>query len=214
MLCVSLSGTIKSVFEQITIGDMAEVRMDLMEITNQDVIEIFSKPVDLIATCRKGRYSEETRKEFLLLAMASGARWVDLDVETDFLFLEEIKEQARKIGCKLILSYHNLEATPPISILQNIQKQFAELGADLIKIATMGQNVKDVSRILSLYDYSVQTLAISMGQVGRISRVIALFLGAPFTFVVPDNGVSTAPGQLTITEFKRIWENVKNDFAQ
>ena len=211
MRCVSVAGSLENVINQMSQGDMAEIRMDLIDdLSLEDIASIFSMPVNTLATCRAGKLPEEKRKQYLFQAVMAGAHWVDLDVSTDMDFLEEMKELLRERHCKLILSYHDCEKTPSFDELRQIQKKCAELEADLVKIAVLAKNKKEVARVLGLYDSSYPTLAISMGEIGQTTRFMALFLGAPFTFVAPDNGAKTAPGQIIVSEFTTRWEKMQN----
>ena len=211
MRCVSASGSLENVLSHMPQGDMAEIRMDMIEdLSLEDIHAIFSMPVQTIATCRAGNLADEQRNTYITEAVLSGADWVDLDISTDLGFLEGIKKLISERHCKLILSYHNCEETPSTEELKQIQQKCADLGADLIKIAVVGKSKMDVARVLSLYDFPVPTLSLSMGKIGQITRFMALFLGAPFTFVMPDNGTQTAPGQLTVSEFTTYLEKMQN----
>jgi len=52
-------------------------------------------------------------------------------------------------------------------------------------------------------------VVIGMGEKGRITRVMAPFLGAEFTFASPESGGETAPGQLSVNQLNELF-NVIN----
>ncbi len=76
-----------------------------------------------------------------------------------------------------------------------------ELGADMAKIATMIKVNRDNSKILSLYKAPGRLVAIGMGELGKISRIVAPFLGAEFTYASLTDDNTTAPGQIS---YKRL----------
>ena len=74
-----------------------------------------------------------------------------------------------------------------------------------IKIVTMAKSINDGSRILSLYNNSknVKLIAFSMGNLGKMSRLLCLLLGSPYTYV--SLGKPIAPGQFSLDEVKSIF---------
>lgn len=103
---------------------------------------------------------------------------------------------AHKHQCDVIISYHNYERTPELDVLEDIVNQCYAQGADLAKIATHVNVNRDNSKILSLYKAPGRLVAIGMGDLGRISRIVAPFLGAEFTYASLSDSESTAPGQI------------------
>ncbi len=53
-------------------------------------------------------------------------------------------------SCKVILSSHNFQATPPAHELQQLAKDMHAAGADVVKIATMANDITDCAAVLSL----------------------------------------------------------------
>jgi 3-dehydroquinate dehydratase len=49
-----------------------------------------------------------------------------------------------------------------------------------------------------------------MGDLGKISRIAALFMGAEFTFASASDEFATAPGQISYTKLRTIVELLKN----
>jgi 3-dehydroquinate dehydratase type I len=92
--------------------------------------------------------------------------------------------------------------------LLDVMANMKEAGADIGKIVVMASDVYEVRVPMSLYQVAYETdfdlVAFSMGEHGRISRLMALVMGAPFTFAAPDNSAGTAPGQIEITKMKRL----------
>ena len=205
MICVSIADID---FEQcrkvLSDIEMAEIRLDLLHFSPAQVKEIFSKHPQLIATHRPDstEMSEEERKELLISAVNAGAAYVDVEIETRTAFKEAVKQACCEKGCKLIVSYHNHEKTPSKNELETIIEKCFGNGADIAKVACQVNGEADAARILSLYDYDRENskekkiVALGMGEKGKIIRLVAPLLGAPFTFAALSAGKETAPGQL------------------
>jgi 3-dehydroquinate dehydratase-1 len=195
--------------------EMAEIRLDGIELSAADIQHIFSLHPRLIATCRPGRHNDDQRKKKLIAAMVAGALYVDIEIEAKQDFKQELIQIARVQGTRVIISYHNHESTPSRSELErNVDRCFS-FGADIAKIACAVHSESDSARLLSLYDYVKKTeqgdsirqlVAIGMGEKGTITRVAGPLLGAPFTYASILAGWETAPGQLDIKTMSKIYQ--------
>lgn len=213
-ICTSLgyidTPEIISILEQV---EMAELRLDLLKISEEDIKTVFSKHKCLIATCRKGSYDDAFRGRLLKKAAEAGAAYIDIDIEDNSCngWEEKMTTIARKNGCKVIYSYHCYTHTPSLNELKQLTNSMINVGADVVKIATKPGSYKDNSNLLSLYSIYDNLVVIGMGGQGVITRIAAPFLGAPFTFVSYENG-KTAPGQINYFEMKEILEwLIKNE---
>lgn len=181
---------------------MAEIRLDKCNLKINDVAELFKSHKKLIATFRKtDLVSEKKRKKQLLKAIISGAAYIDLDYFDDSKIMDELKEAAKKNSAGLIISYHDIEKTPPNEFIHEIISKMIELKPDLIKLAFKSNSVEDDLRVLSLYDRYENLLAFNMGEKGKITRAASLKLGAPFAYVCKE-GSPTAEGQMTVNKMK------------
>jgi len=185
---------------------MAEIRLDLCGFNIDQIEQVFSSHPNLIATLRPGSYAENDQKERLRKAISAGAGLVDIEYESSDEYREAISSYARDHHCRVIISYHNYNETPDLNDLREIIRNCREYDADIIKIATTIETKADIIRVLSLYYSNDSIVAIGMGDKGKITRILAPFLGAPFTFASPDEGGSTAPGQITYSKLKSIIE--------
>lgn len=224
MICVSINNPsperCAALFESLR-PQMAEIRLDSAELSTAQIRAIFALPIPLIATCRPTPNRTETqRQEILVTAIQAGAAYVDIEIEMGFNSQFAMIIAARDTGCKVIASYHNFECTPPTARLELIVRHCFSSGADIAKIACLAQNREDCARLLSLYavDFdqfdlvkpsSRKIVLIAMGELGKITRVAAPLLGAPFTFAAPEPSQETAPGQLTHETLKSIYELLK-----
>jgi 3-dehydroquinate dehydratase-1 len=214
MICVSLNvSDFSECLKMLKSLEFAEVRLDKARFSCEQIREIFSLPKSLIATCRPGFCSEEKRKQHLLEAVRSGARYVDLEIECSAAFKREIIKEARNKGCIIILSYHNYQETPSKKELSRVAGDCFKEGADIAKIACRVNYSSDIITLLSLYSNRQarqgKILAIGMGDKGKVTRIAALLLGAPFTYASFDKGSETADGQLDRKSLKRILNLMK-----
>jgi 3-dehydroquinate dehydratase I len=213
MICVSLAEqSLSSCLEALETLDFAEIRMDAMpSLTLANVGHLFSQPVRLIATNRpSGPFGNYDRKAMLMTAIQSGAAYVDIEVESEAAYRNEIAREARTHGCKVIVSFHDHAKTPERQELEAIVSSCFEAGADIAKVACTVHSDRDCARLLGLLDSPRQVVAIGMGEKGRITRIAAPLLGSPFTFTSLSKGKETAEGQIDKETLKHIWEVLSN----
>ena len=197
MICVSLREPDYRSFIKALIGlEMAEIRLDGARLSSSEIVSLFAAPLPLVATYRSGRASLEERREMLSLAIRSGARYVDLEIESPPEYREALIGIARTSNCRVIVSYHNEQMTPTRRALDDIADRCEASGADVIKIACRVRSTADCARLLSLYERPRPVIAIGMGALGTFTRIVAPFLGAPFTFAALTLERTTADGQL------------------
>ncbi len=210
MLCVSLADKNKdSLKAQLQEAPMAEIRIESCELDVAAIAEIFSLHMHLVATCRPDPLTDAERMVLLKAAIDHGAEWVDVEVESNQAFTQELVRYAKSKECKVIISYHNYEETPEMPELKDIVAECKKRGADLIKLATQVNAKKDNARLLALYQQDdVPVLALGMGSMGTITRIAATKLGAPFTFVRGDELAETAPGQLSLSMVQEILKHL------
>lgn len=184
---------------------MIEVRLDLIR---KDPGEIFSGipgNINTIATCRPEGYSIEERKGLLKKCMDLGASFLDIEVESSEAYAAELTDYAKGCETEVIVSYHNFRKTPDRDELGDILDRCFYLGGTIAKIATMVNSREEVNRLLSLYELPGKKVVIGMGGAGRITRVMAPYLGAEFTFASIAGGDETAPGQITVSQLNEIY---------
>jgi len=204
MLCRSIIAKgFEEILSLIKGAQMVEIRIEESGLSAGEVNKLFGYHPCMLATCRPGKIKDTERKKLLKAAVDGGARWVDVEIESEKAYISEIVLYAKKRGCKVIISYHNYEYTPQSGLLRQIAARALEQGADLIKIATMVNEEDDNDRLLNLYNFSYPILAIGMGESGRCTRIAALKRGAPFTFVVAPGSHESAPGQYSEEEMIR-----------
>ncbi|MDR3184199.1 MAG: type I 3-dehydroquinate dehydratase [Prevotellaceae bacterium] len=210
MFCVSIpSLPLPRVRDIAARADMAEIRLDLLRPATDELPALFSTcGRKTIATCRAGYYDDPARAGMLKAAINAGCGYVDLELDAPCAFLDTLIPYAKAKGCKVILSYHNFEATPEAEALELIIIEALACGADVVKIAAMVHTPSDAARLLALYARHTGLVAFGMGEMGKFTRVAALKLGAPFAYVFPDDASPTAPGQYSESEMRALWQRL------
>ena len=204
MICVSIQNKdYQEILEILKTVEMAEIRLDRCALEDEEIEELFAdSDVPLIATCR---LSEESQAAQLLeLAIRSGAKYADLEMEAPAAIGRRIREACREYGTVLIRSYHNYEDTPSREVLQSLMERARTFGGEVVKIVTTATSEADNATVAALYqDSEPGTLvAFCMGDAGKASRLDALRHGAPFTYACLSPDDATAPGQWTWEEMK------------
>lgn len=212
MICTSIADI--SAAEAINIienSELSEVRLDRIKFGAGDIEKLFSSENRTIATYRPDKsVTEDARKKTLIDAINAGATYVDIEVENEDAFKNEVIEAARKKNCKIIISYHDYEKTPVIGELEQIMKWCFESRGDIAKIACHVDSLEGCARLLSLYSYGKPVISIGMGDQGKITRIAATLLGAPFTYASVNDSKKTAPGQFDAEKLKTIIDMIRN----
>jgi 3-dehydroquinate dehydratase type I len=212
VLCVSLAErSVKDVVLALRGRSFAEIRLDAVrDLSEAGIKSIFAGPGRRIAAFRPGLADDSSRFRFLLQAVQAGAAYVDIEIESLGKEARALIREAKRRGCRVIISYHNTRRTPPRADLLRTRNRAFAAGADVAKIACRCRGRKDNARLLGLLDDSRPTIAIGMGAKGVITRIVAPWLGAPFTFAAPERGRETAPGQLPASTLSKVWSGFEH----
>jgi len=206
MICVSIADvSVNEATQIINENELSEVRMDRLNACMDDIKSLFSLKGKTIATYRPvDGLDEETRKKALILAIESGASYVDVEVEAADDFKADIIAAARRKNCSVIVSYHDFTKTPVMRELEQVLNWCYESGADIAKVACRVNSIEDNAKLLSVYSMNKNVISIGMGELGRITRIAAPLLGAPFTYASINRERRTAPGQIDSESLKNI----------
>ncbi|HEY5908954.1 MAG TPA: type I 3-dehydroquinate dehydratase, partial [Vicinamibacteria bacterium] len=181
-------------------ADLFEVRGDLVrELDLLTLLRARKKP--LLFTCRavseggKAKDSHPERREMLLEAVKRGFEYVDIEHRAPLL-----EVVAGKAGKGLVVSFHDLSATP--DDLDRLYEEMAARGADVVKIVVTPRSFADVGRLVSFAARRAASpgtplVALAMGPLGMPTRILAGRFGAPFTFASVATGAEAAPGQIS-----------------
>lgn len=203
MICCSIQNKtpeeISSILDKV---EMAEIRMDMCRMEDEDIREIFLSDIPLIATCRAKNGDFHETERLLTLAVKAGANYADLEIEAPGSVARRIQRVCAEYGTVLIRSYHDYEGTGSIDSLRAMADKCRNMGGQIVKIVTTASNGEDVARVLSLYRYySPEGLvAFARGEAGCGSRLECLVLGSPFTYASVGKDDNTDVGQLPYEE--------------
>lgn len=138
------------------------------------------------------------------------------DGSLDQAKMEFMVETAHINNKKVILSNHDFEKTPEMDVIIKRLMAMKQLGADLPKVAYMPLSSEDVTVLLDAARMVAEDfmhkpfVAISMGELGKESRVSGGTFGSAITFAASpstEGQTSTAPGQMKASElYRRICE--------
>lgn len=210
MICTSIGKTtLAECLDILKSSTLAEIRLDLNDFQSEDIKTVFSLPIPLIATCRPENCSDRDRLIQLKTAILAGAAYLDLEVDSSNYIKKELIHFAGLHNCKVIISYHNYFNTPDSDILNEMYGSCMSAGADLVKIACRTESTADAARIIALYNGRNNLIALGMGESGRITRIAAPLLGAPFTYAAVSCNQGTADGQFSVADLIKIYEMIK-----
>jgi 3-dehydroquinate dehydratase-1 len=151
----------------------------------------------------------EVRQACIAAALTSGLiDFVDIELRSESSALSGLIAQAKAEKVRVILSYHDFNATPDSDILAETIAAMWRQGADMAKVAVMPLLPEDVLRLLLVTlearrkfpSLSLSTM--SMGAMGSVSRVVGFLYGSDMAYA--SAGVATAPGQLPIAAARSI----------
>ncbi len=204
------------------LSDVIELRID--SIRNVDLSKLISaksvgayRNTSIIITNRKrnegGKFegSEGERVTLLKEAIELGADFVDIELSTENALIEELLLTIRNHDnkTKLIVSHHDFNGSPTDKLLKDRFNECLKAGADIVKLITYANSMEDNLRVLNLISYAKrkdkEIIAFCMGNLGRISRVMAPILGSYLCFASLEKGDESAPGQMTASEMKQIF---------
>jgi 3-dehydroquinate dehydratase/shikimate dehydrogenase len=206
-ICVTLTeettaGVIDRMADLADVADLFEIRGDL--VLDLDLLSILrSKTRPLVFSCRPasegGRWQDnDPRRRLVLLEAAKrGYDYVDVELRSDYLDV-----MMHKSGRGLVISHHDLQGTP--EDLDGLYDRMVRCGADVVKIAVTPRSVADVGRLLGFAGRTARgggppLIAIAMGPLGIVTRVVGGRYRSPFTYASAGPGTESAPGQLPAT---------------
>ncbi len=191
-------------------ADLIEIRADFLQDFNgfDSLREFSDKLIITIRAAKEGGAftgSERERFEAFRRFIKIKPRYIDVELNSDIR--DDVIRLARRHGVKVIVSHHDFEKTPPFEELVKIRDAIAGSGADIAKIVTYARRMEDniIALRLVAEPKNIPTVAFCMGDLGRISRILAPLFGAPFTYASVSRGKETASGQLTVDEVRSVW---------
>ena len=113
----------------------------------------------------------------------------------------------------LVLSYHNFQETP--ENMMEILSELTSLTPKVVKVSVMAHTEQDVLDLMN-FTRGFKTLnpekeyvTISMGKMGKVSRITSDVTGSSWSFASLDE--ASAPGQISLSSMKKIREILNED---
>ena len=195
-------------------SDYAEIRFDFLNPNLvPDALQQIKKDLrKCVCTLRPvsegGKFEGGEKNRISIIKLIAEYNPFLLDVELNTLSKNKnLRRYLKNTGTDILVSWHNFKQTPSNSALKKKLTQMKKISNN-IKIVTMAKSINDATQVLSLYkNNNTKLIAFSMGNYGRISRILCLFLGSPYTYA--SLGKPIAPGQLSVDEVKSIFARRK-----
>ncbi|HIF53481.1 MAG: type I 3-dehydroquinate dehydratase [Thaumarchaeota archaeon] len=195
-------------------SDYAEIRFDFLNPNLvPDALQQIKKDLrKCVCTLRPvsegGKFEGGEKNRISIIKLIAEYNPFLLDVELNTLSKNKnLRRYLKNTGTDILVSWHNFKQTPSNSALKKKLTQMKKISNN-IKIVTMAKSINDATQVLSLYkNNNTKLIAFSMGNYGRISRILCLFLGSPYTYA--SLGKPIAPGQFSVDEVKSIFARRK-----
>ena len=196
-------------------SDFAEVRFDFLKMDQIPAsLEMIKKDLNrVVCTLRPktegGKFPGNEKERIAILKLIAEYNPYLLDIEFNTLKNNSpLAKYLKSTKTKLLVSWHNFKKTPSSSELKNTVNQMSKFSSS-VKIVCTAKSTDDSVRMLELYSKKGKNdlISFAMGDFGRISRILCLYLGSPYTYV--SLGKAIAPGQFSVDEVKKII-NLKN----
>ena len=165
-----------------------------------------------IRTRGEGGQIDLTSEEYLAIIQDIQSIYHPDYIDFEFYSHREVFEQMLEFS-NLVLSYHNFQETP--ENMMEILSELTSLSPKLVKVSVMSHNEQDVLDLIN-YTRGFKTLnpeqeyvTISMGKIGKISRLTADLTGSSWSFA--SVGEESAPGQIPLENMRRIRELLNED---
>jgi 3-dehydroquinate dehydratase-1 len=191
-------------------SDYVEVRFDFLKIEQiPDALEVIKKDLNkIVCTLRPktegGKFSVNEKERIAIIKLIAEYNPFLLDIEFNTLKKNSLLvKYLKSTKTKLLVSWHDFKKTPNSTELKKKMNQMSKFSSN-VKIVSTAKSTDDSTRMLELYSKKGKNNLISfaMGDFGRISRILCLYLGSPYTYV--SLGKAIAPGQFSVDEVKKI----------
>ena len=191
-------------------SDYVEVRFDFLKIEQiPNAIEVIKKDLNkTVCTLRPktegGKFLGNEKERIAIIKLIAEYNPFLLDIEFNTLKKNSsLVKYLKSTKTNLLVSWHDFKKTPNSTELKKKINQMSKFSSN-VKIVSTAKSTDDSTRMLELYSKKGKNNLISfaMGDFGRISRILCLYLGSPYTYV--SLGKAIAPGQFSVDEVKKI----------
>ena len=178
-------------------------------------IFVFFAGRELVFTLRtraEGGQIELSSEEYVLIIKEVAQLYQPDYIDFEYFSYRDVFEEMLEFP-NLVLSYHNFQETP--ENLMEILSELTSLNPKVVKIAVMAHTEQDVLDLMN-FTRGFKTLnpeqeyvTISMGKVGKVSRITSDVTGSSWSFASLDE--ASAPGQISLSSMKKIREILNED---
>ncbi len=191
-------------------SDYVEIRFDFLESEQiPKTLEMVKKNINrVVCTLRPkkegGEFEGNEKERIAILKLIAEYNPFLLDIEFNTVKKNlSLARYLRSTKTKLLVSWHDFKKTPNSIELRKKMNQMSKFSQN-VKIVGTAKSTEDSTKMLELYGKKgkIKLISFSMGDPGRISRILCLYLGSPYTYV--SLGKAIAPGQFSIDEMNKI----------
>jgi len=215
MTILGAGGAAKSILAQAILdGDIIEWRADFLakDAILQVAPAIFEKFAgrELVFTLRtraEGGEIELSSEEYVQIIKEVTQLYQPDYVDFEYFSYKDVFEEMLDFP-NLVLSYHNFQETP--ENMMEILSELTSLSPKVVKVSVMAHTEQDVLDLMN-YTRGFKTLnpeqeyvTISMGKMGKVSRITSDVTGSSWSFASLDE--ASAPGQISLSNMKKIRE--------
>lgn len=149
-------------------------------------------------------------REVALLALSSTyLNYLDIEDTTREADVHVLMTEAHERDTQVIASFHDFEKTPSTEEILAKLRALRAMGADILKTAYMPKKNSDVAALLLATSRFKEEdngkhplITMSMGELGKISRLVGGAFGSILTFATV--GEASAPGQMPIRQVQGV----------
>ena len=212
-------------------ADLVELRLDRFTDDRAAAAQLVNNcPLPTIVTIRPawegGEYDGDDMHRIALLeylgTTCTGPAYFDVELAAydrsanlrqKVMLVVDHEDQPRPTDTGLILSSHDFERRPA-DLIRRVKAMTEHTGCRVVKLAWAARSLRDNLEAFEIIQQrNKPTVALCMGELGLMSRVLAKKFGALLTFAAIDAGHGTAPGQPTVNELKTLyrWGQLNQD---
>lgn len=166
--------------------------------------------IGTIRTIEEGGKSElkeeEITKYLYRIAESSTCDFLDMEYYT-YEKPRQVVSRLKELGQKVICSHHDFDETPEDDITFTLLEEMEGSECDVVKMAVMPGTSTDVTRYMDICNaFALETdkltITMSMGELGRVSRLAGNVTGSCITF--GSFNEESAPGQINYKKLREI----------